>query len=63
MATHCFLSFVPFKRALDIMDVMLERDVEPNLVTYGTAISACARGGTCSFFKCFTQSVKRRIHM
>lgn len=40
----------PSKRALDIMDVMLERDVEPNIVTYGAAISACARGGTYCFF-------------
>lgn len=30
------------------MDVMLERDVEPNIVTYGAAISACARGGAYS---------------
>lgn len=35
-----------WQRTLDIMDRMLERDIEPNIVSYGTAISACARGGT-----------------
>lgn len=33
------------QRALDIMDLMLEVNVQPNIISYGTAISACARGG------------------
>lgn len=51
VVTYCLRFFLSFKRALDIMDVMLERNVEPNIVTYGTAISSCARGGT--YLICF----------
>lgn len=34
-----------WQRALEVMDLMLQQNVEPNIVSYGTAISACARGG------------------
>lgn len=33
------------QRALEVMDLMLQHEVEPSIVSYGTAISACARGG------------------
>lgn len=35
------------------MDLMLQQNVEPNIVSYGTAISACARGGACYPTVCF----------
>lgn len=38
------------QRALDIMDLMLEVNVQPNIVSYGAAISACARGGAYFVF-------------
>ncbi|CAM9972289.1 unnamed protein product, partial [Ectocarpus sp. 8 AP-2014] len=33
-----------WQRALEVMDLMLHHEVEPSIVSYGTAISACARG-------------------